>query len=152
VTREVRDESVVARDDFDAHAHTKGGLDASYGGIVKITQNRRFNMKRNNVVFGMIAGCLLGALGVGTASAATPAELPSIVIKYDPQSLASDEGARALYQRLVKASEQVCPATGEDLLSLNAARRCSRQVLEHAVREINDSRLAALYAGSARRG
>jgi UrcA family protein len=109
-------------------------------------------MKRSNVVFGMIAGCLLGALGVGTANAATPAELPTLVIKYDPQSLATEEGARALYQRLVKASQQVCPATGEDLLTLNAARRCSQQVLEHAVREINNSRLAALYASNARRG
>jgi UrcA family protein len=108
---------------------------------------------RNKVVFGMIAGCLLGALSVGTASAATADDVPTVVVKYDPQSLASEAGARALYQRLERVAQHVCPeASGRDLATLEVARRCERQAVAHAVREINSPRLAEIYARSANSG
>jgi UrcA family protein len=110
-------------------------------------------MKRSNIGLGMIAGCLLGALSVGTASAAAPGEVPTFVVKYDPQSLASAGGARVLYQRLVKVAEQVCPeASGHDLQNFDAARRCEQQAVARAVRDINNPRLAEVYASSANSG
>ena len=87
---------------------------------------------RSNVVFGMIAGCLLGSLSVGMASAA---------------------GARALYQRLERVAQHVCPeASGRNLQTLDAARRCEKQALARAVHQINSPRLAEVYASSANSG
>jgi UrcA family protein len=106
----------------------------------------------NKVVFGMIAGCLLGALSVGTASAATADDVPSIVVKYDPSTLASEAGARALYQRLERVARHVCPeASGRDLKTFEAARSCERQAVARAVRDINSQRLAEV-ASSAHNG
>lgn len=108
---------------------------------------------RNKVVVGMIAGCLLGALSVGTASAASADDVPSFVVKYDPQALASEAGARALYQRLERVAQHVCPeASGRNLETLEAARRCEKQAVAHAVREINSPRLAEVHARSSNSG
>jgi UrcA family protein len=108
---------------------------------------------RNKMVFGMIAGCLLGALSVGTASAAAADAAPSIVVKYDPQSLASEGGARALYQRLQRVAQQVCPeASSRNLETLDVASRCEKQAVARAVHEINSPRLAEVHASSANSG
>jgi UrcA family protein len=108
---------------------------------------------RNNVVFGMIAGCLLGSLSAGMASAAGTDDVPSVVVKYDPQSLASEAGARALYQRLERVAQHVCPeASGRNLQTLDAARLCEKQALARAVHQINSPRLAEVYASSANSG
>jgi UrcA family protein len=108
---------------------------------------------RNKVVFGLIAGCLLGALSVGTASAGTADDAPSIVVKYDPASLASEAGARALYQRLERVAQHVCPeASGRSLATLEAARSCEKQAIARAVREINSPRLAEIFASSEHSG
>jgi|HubBroStandDraft_1064217.scaffolds.fasta_scaffold06566_4 UrcA family protein len=102
---------------------------------------------RNKVVVGMIAGCLLGAMSVGTASAGTAGEVPSIVVKYDPLTLASEAGARAMYARLERVAQHVCPeASGRSLATLEAAKSCERQAVARAVRDINSPRLAEVYA------
>jgi UrcA family protein len=108
---------------------------------------------RNKVVIGVIAGCLLGAISVGTASAGTADAAPSIVIKYDPLTLASEAGARAMYVRLERVAQHVCPeASGQNLAALEAAKSCERQAVARAVRDINNPRLAEVYARSANRG
>jgi UrcA family protein len=108
---------------------------------------------RNKVVIGMIAACLLGALSVGTASAGGTDGAPSIVVKYDPLALASERGARELYQRLERVAQRVCPeASGRNLGTLEAARSCEKQAVARAVREINNPRLAEVYARSSNSG
>lgn len=89
---------------------------------------------------------LIGASCAGAAAAATPDDpLPGIAVKYDPQSLTTDMGAKAVYQRLVKAAEAVCPDpfTGSRLVS-NATEQCRQRAIARAVRQINSPRLAAL--------
>jgi UrcA family protein len=97
------------------------------------------------------AGCLLGALSVG---AATVYDMPSVVVKYDRQSLATEMGARALYQRLVDAARIVCPAK-EFPFSLHTAAvidSCRQETVARAVHQIDNPRLAAIYASSWKSG
>lgn len=108
---------------------------------------------RTKMAIGAIAGCLLSALSVQAVNAATLDEVPSFVVKYDEQSLATESGARALYKHLVTASRQVCPEdTGRNLRLAAFIRRCQEESVARAVRQINNPRLAAVYASSTRSG
>jgi len=94
----------------------------------------------------MVLMGLVGASSASAVDAATPDDpLPGIAVKYDPQSLATDTGAKAVYQRLVKAAEAVCPDpfTGSRLVSI-ATEQCRQRAIARAVRQINNPRLAAL--------
>ena len=67
----------------------------------------------NTVTTGTALMLLCGIVGAacsGAASAATSDDdVPSVAIHYDPQSLDTDSGARALYRRIVNAAAEVCP-------------------------------------------
>jgi UrcA family protein len=100
----------------------------------------------------MITGGLVGALGVGAINAASvDSDGPSVAIRYSAADLANDDTVRALYHRIVKAAEQVCPQvqTGTMLVSA-AVRQCREQAVEHTVQKINDPRLAALHASGSK--
>jgi UrcA family protein len=89
---------------------------------------------------------LLCAAGAATAGAATPpANVPSITVKYDPRSLTSDAGAKAVYRHLVRAAEEVCPGpvTGSLIVS-SAVLECRKEAVARAIRQIDNPRLAAL--------
>jgi len=105
------------------------------------------------IAMGAIAGCLLGALSAGAANAATLDEVPSLAVKYDAQSLATESGARTLYRHLVAASRQVCPMdTGRNLRLSAFIRSCQEESVARAINQINDPKLAAVYASSMRSG
>jgi UrcA family protein len=93
-------------------------------------------------------GTLTGALCLGTANAQSPTgDVPSIVVKYSDQSLATDQGVNELYRRIVRAAEKVCPqASMKNLSALARAEECRDQAVARAVRHIDNSQLAALYA------
>ncbi len=94
----------------------------------------------------MVLCGLIGASSASAVDAATSDDpLPTITLKYDSQSLATDAGAKAVYQRLVNAAEAVCPDpfTGSRLVS-NATEQCRQRAIARAVRQINNPRLAAL--------
>jgi UrcA family protein len=93
-------------------------------------------------------GALVGALGVGTASAAgTDSDVPSIVVKYSDQTLATDSGVKDLYAQIVRAAKQVCPDISiRDLRLQYEVKQCRDQAIAKAIRKIDNSQLAALYA------
>ena len=89
-----------------------------------------------------------GVVAAGAVNAATlPEDVPSRVVHYRADSLATDRAAHQLYRRLVNAAAQVCPEefTGSRLAS-PAVEQCRSQALARAVRQIGNPRLAALYA------
>ena len=101
---------------------------------------------------------LFGLLAAGAAFAATPGaaaepEVSQRVVKYSPDSLSTESGARELYGRLVRAAEDVCPgdSSGRRFLN-NAILACRRQAVENAVRAIGSPRLAALHASRSGHG
>ncbi|MGA2191309.1 MAG: UrcA family protein [Steroidobacteraceae bacterium] len=100
----------------------------------------------------LVAGCLLSTLSV-PVNAASIDPAPSLVVKYDAQSLATENGARTLYRRLAAAARQVCPEeSGRDLSRLAAARQCQEESIARAVRQIHNPRLVKILVGSANRG
>ena len=93
-------------------------------------------------------GTFTGALCLGAANAQSPkSDVPSIVVKYSDQSLATDKGVNELYRRIVRAAEKVCPDASMKNLSAQAkAEECRDQAVAKAVRQIDNSQLVALYA------
>jgi UrcA family protein len=93
-------------------------------------------------------GTLAGTLCLGAANAQSPnGEVPSVVVKYSEQSLATGKGVNELYRRIVRAAEKVCPAPSlVNLSALAMAEECRDQAVARAIRQIDNSQLAALYA------
>lgn len=85
--------------------------------------------------------------------AAAGADVPSIVIKYDPVAAATDKGATELYLRIARAAAQVCPERSAHSLALNAlALQCQRDVVARAVGVVNERHLVEVAAAHTRRG
>jgi UrcA family protein len=107
----------------------------------------------NPVATAMILCGIVGAAGIGSASAAVQAdEPPSMVVKYNPDSLLTDAGARVVYRKIVLAAEQVCPPLVSGLLPSQAVRRCRAQAIAGAVMKINSPRLAAVHQSASKNG
>ncbi len=97
---------------------------------------------------------LMGALtGLAAAAGASPADsdAPSLVVHYSSDALATDSGARALYHRIARAAEEVCPAADSHLIP-EAVRECRAHAIAGAVDKIHNQRLAAVYAAYSRSG
>ena len=100
----------------------------------------------------LMVACSLGF--AMTAGAATvDADAPSLVVKYNTQSLATDAGVQQLYRRILGAAKQVCPDEGiRDLGSNARIEACRTKAVARAVQHIDNTRLAALYAASSKSG
>ena len=100
-----------------------------------------------------LASAAAGVAGAAPLGEGAQAAVPKLAIRYASQDLATDEGARTVYQRLVSAAEEVCPGpvTGSHLVSA-AAQRCRDQAVASAVRQINSARLAQVYSAAMKSG
>ena len=88
-------------------------------------------------------------------SAAEPAAAaPATTVYYNFSDLATDQGTRALYQRIARAAQAVCPSSDAlDLETWSISRECQQQAVARAIGQIHNDRLAAVYARAhARRG
>jgi UrcA family protein len=102
----------------------------------------------------LLIGGIVSAAGATLASAASADDgVPSLAVKYDPQTLGSDAGARALYHRLVIAADKVCPAdpTSPHLISRSVIE-CREQSVSRAVHRINNANLVAVYNANTKSG
>jgi UrcA family protein len=118
------------------------------------TSTKDAAVSRPSVALLLMACGIVGAMSAGAVSAATPNDdVPALKVRYKADALETDRGAQVLYTRLVHAAEQVCPAefTGSRLVS-ESVQRCRDQAVARAVREINNSRLAAVYSATTKRG
>jgi UrcA family protein len=81
------------------------------------------------------------------ASAAEPdSSAPEATVRYSFSELATDQGTRAVYQRITRAAESVCPTYDErDLEAESATKECERQAEARAVSHIGNAHLAAVY-------
>lgn len=88
------------------------------------------------------------------AADAGPAEaVPTLTVTYTAIDLATERGARALYERIVKAARDVCPRYDSvDLVTAQYSWACQRRAIAAAIRQIHSPRLAALQALRARHG
>jgi UrcA family protein len=94
-------------------------------------------------------GALLAlALTAGVAQAAAPSyETATVKVSYGDLNLASAEGSKALYARIVSAARAVCYAydvDGRDLHAVTIERSCEQRAINQAVQDVHSTRLAAL--------
>ncbi len=102
------------------------------------------------LLLGGLAG--LAAAGVAGASVANK-DVSSMVVKYSRDSISTESGVNELYSRIKHAAKQVCPAaSGLDLGALQRVEECRREAVARAIRNIDNSRLAAVYASRTRNG
>lgn len=113
-----------------------------------VPATRALRARRPQITIALLLGGIIGAAGIGAASAAAPdEEVPSRVVKYDPASLSTDRGARAVYRKIVAAAKAVCPTdAGSPRLPSMAVVACRKQSIARAVLKINDPRLAAIHS------
>jgi UrcA family protein len=117
------------------------------------TKTARSTGRIFQLTLGMIGGCLLGATMIGTAAATPVDDAPSIVVKYDARSLATEPGIRELYRRLESAARRVCPTeSSRDLAGGTVAKQCRETAVARAIRQINDPRLAEMQVHRKKRG
>jgi UrcA family protein len=119
-----------------------------------IESSRQIRVVRPKITLAMILCGVVGAAGIGAVSAATPDdESLSIAVKYDPQSLSTQDGARALYRKLVRAAAEVCPTNSANPYVLSrGVVECRAQSVARAVFKINNPSLVAVYNTSIKRG
>jgi UrcA family protein len=97
------------------------------------------------LLLGGLAGlAVAGAAGAGTVVG----DVPEIVVHYSNDTLATDSGTRALYHRLERAAEQVCPIPSNTRLVNEHVQKCRQEALTAAVNKIHNQRLAALHAAA----
>ena len=88
------------------------------------------------------------ALGIQSAHAAAPQDLPSVAVRSADLDLSSADGITVLYQRIKNASEQVCAGfDGAGLTRRSVFRECVQTVIGNTVAEVNRPTLTA-YANS----
>jgi UrcA family protein len=102
----------------------------------------------------LMVGSLVGVLGLGAASAATPdRDVATVVVKYSELNLSTDAGVHELYRRIMHAARQVCPDESiKDLRVHQQIAVCRDQAVARAIQQIDNSRLAALYASHSKNG
>jgi len=103
----------------------------------------------------LLLGSIAGIMAAGGASAARlDSDEISVVVKYSEQSLATDDGVNALYRQITVAARQVCPADDNtrDLKRQSLIKECRNQAVARAIRQIDNSRLAALHAARSKNG
>jgi UrcA family protein len=119
-----------------------------------INTSRQVRVVRPKITLAMILCGVVGAAGIGAVSAATPDdEASSVAVKYQPQDLSTQDGARALYRKLVRAAEEVCPTnSASPLVPSTAVAECRAQSIARAVFKINNPSLVAVYNASVKHG
>jgi UrcA family protein len=102
----------------------------------------------------LVLGSFAGILAAGAAGATNAGGgVPSVVVKYDAASLATDSGVNELYRRIMYAAKKVCPdASIRDLSGQQRVEECRNQAVSRAIRQIDNSQLAALYASHSKNG
>jgi UrcA family protein len=97
----------------------------------------------------LLLGGLAGLAAAGAAGAGTAVgDVPEMVVQYSTDSLATDSGTRALYRRLERAAEQVCPTASDTRIVSGLVLKCRQEALTGAVNKIHNQRLAALHAAA----
>lgn len=97
---------------------------------------------------GALAATALFALPGSASATRLSGYLPTVAVHYTASDLSTDGSARALYARIVRAAEQVCPPYIEGGLGFRGERRivdaCRQQAIARAIRQIGNPALAAV--------
>jgi UrcA family protein len=94
----------------------------------------------------------VSVIPVSAQSVTNEDEAPSVTVNFADLNLATTEGSRALYQRLVAAAERVCPAPRSLMEIRDNYRRqnCINTAVENAVKDVRNPRFAEVAASHMR--
>jgi UrcA family protein len=103
-------------------------------------------------VFAAIVAATVGVPASFAQNAADKSHMRSVTVQYSDLDIATAEGSRILYHRLVDAAERVCPQVGRpaDLRLYPAARSCINAAVQDAVKQIRNPQLAQMAAARMR--
>jgi UrcA family protein len=98
----------------------------------------------------LLLGGLAGLAAAGAAGASPQSvDAPSLIVHYSHDMLATEGGARAVYHRIEKAAEQVCPNEPSFArLTSPVVIKCRAQAIADAVNKIHNERLAEVHAAA----
>jgi UrcA family protein len=106
----------------------------------------RSNPIRRTLAVGIVSAC---ALGFGTITAAADElGVPKANIRYSDLNLATPQGAKVLYERIISASYAVCQSFGRDRndnADPSALQACRKKIVADAVTKIGRPALYAVY-------
>jgi UrcA family protein len=75
------------------------------------------------------------------------AAVPTAAVHYKDLDLSTEQGASALYRRIVAAAREVCHNPGSrDLQQFAASEKCQAKAIEQAVNDVHSSKLAMVLA------
>ena len=116
------------------------------------------NTKLNDLWHGSMLAAVTACMAVGLASVAhavTPADAPSVTVRFGDLNLASAKGVDTLHARVAAAAHQVCGSSGVDHRNLQAyasERACVSQAVGNALREVNATKVASSLAAGHEQG
>jgi UrcA family protein len=98
---------------------------------------------------GLIAGAMISVVAASFAAeciAADTGDAPQVVVHYSDLNVSTQKGAAALYARLRRAADSVCPAFSEsDSASKERKSVCIHKAISDAVMTVNEPALFAEY-------
>ncbi|MFB3084157.1 MAG: UrcA family protein [Gammaproteobacteria bacterium] len=111
-------------------------------------------MKESKLFKSLVATFVVIVLGgPAVALAGTPNYFEvKTTVSYTDLNLENEEGVRVLYQRLKRASKEVCGATSVEIprtvpiLLQRGARQCYRETLSNAVEKFDNEVLTRIHA------
>ena len=119
--------------------------------MTRESSTKQVIVSRPKITLLMVLCGVVGMAASGAVSAApSPNDGPGLAIQYSPESLTTDAGVRALYDRIVKAAEAACPVpTGTRVIS-SRVKEYRTESVARVVHQINNPRMAALLADNSK--
>ncbi len=117
-----------------------------------IPTHRNAAATRKITLLMLLCGLVLSGTAGAAQATAPERDAPHLTVQFLRSSLATDEGARTVYKRIVSAAESVCPLQSGSRFVTESIQACREEAIARAVHEIGNTRLAALHATSANHG
>jgi len=93
----------------------------------------------------------LGFVAYGQSATAQDSDAPSMKVRYADLNLATEDGARALLQRIRHAARLVCDQQwGDSTEAAMLSRSCFADSTRQAVAKVNSPLVTAFYSGKPR--
>ena len=106
------------------------------------------NTSRNTqrITLATVAALCLSSAAIGAYADETGNGVPTRTVRYSDLDLGTQAGAKALYQRIRYAAEQVCgnPDWRQRFESA-AVKACIGRAISSSVHSVNDARLTSVY-------
>lgn len=113
--------------------------------MIRITTTHRL---RPLAGIGALAAATLLTLPGHVGAAQSIGYIPAVSLNYALRDLSTEKGTRALYSRIARAAEEVCPPYVEGSLAVSSeqalVKSCRQQAIDRAIQQIGNRRLAAV--------